>query len=77
MDGALLSVGEEKLRGVSIHIKLIVGGNDFEAVINDILVENGGPSLFIGIAEPAESQVVTWHWATRCWGMYFLAIFIF
>ena len=66
MDGAPLSTGEKELGGVSIHVELIVGGNDFKSVIDDILAKDGGPGLFIGIAEPTKSRVDTWHWAARC-----------
>jgi hypothetical protein len=66
VDRAPLAMGEEELGGVSIHVKLIIGGNDLESIVNDILAEDGGAGLFIGVAEPAESWVDTWHWATRC-----------
>jgi hypothetical protein len=41
MDGASPSVGEEELGRVSIHIELVVWGDDFKAVVNDVLVEDG------------------------------------
>jgi hypothetical protein len=61
VDGASLSTGEKKLGGVSVHIKLVIRGDDFEAVINDILAEDGGSGLFVGIAEPTKSRVDAWH----------------
>jgi len=69
VDGASPSTGEEEFGGVSIHVKLVIGGNDFKSIINDILVEYRGPSFFVGIAEPTKSQVYSWHRATgsRCY----------
>jgi hypothetical protein len=57
VDHASTSTCEEKLGGVSVHIELVVGGNNFEAIINDVLAEYRGPSFFVGIAEPTKSQV--------------------
>jgi hypothetical protein len=66
VDSASPSLGEEELRGVSIHVELIVGGDDFEPVIDDVLMEDRGASFFIHIAELAKSWVYSWHWAARC-----------
>ena len=66
MDCAAAAVSEKEFRGVSIHVKLIVGGDDLEAIINDILVEYGGASFFVGIVEPAKPWVYSQHWAPRC-----------
>jgi hypothetical protein len=77
VDGTSASTGEEELGGVSIHVELIVGGNNFEPVVNDVLTEDGGSGLFVGIAEPTKSRVDTWHWAARCWGLGFFAVLIF
>jgi len=77
VDGALLPTGEKKFRGVGIYVKLIVGGNDFESVVDDVLMEDGGPGLFVGVAEPTKSRVDAWHWAARCWGLCLLAVLIF
>ena len=57
MDGASLSTGEEEFRGVSVKIELVVGGNDFKAVFNDILSEYGGAGFFVSIAELAKPWV--------------------
>jgi hypothetical protein len=70
-------MGEKELRGVSVHIELIVGGNNFESVVNDVLAEDGGSSFFVGIAEPTESGVDAWHRAARCWGFCFFMVLIF
>ena len=77
VDRASTAMSEKELRGVSIHVELIVGGDDFESVVDDILVEDGGPGLFIGVAEPTGSRVDTWHWAARCWGLCFFMVLIF
>ena len=66
VDRASTPVSEKELRGVSIHVELIVGGDDFEPVINDVLMEDRGASFFIHIAELAKSWVYSWHWAARC-----------
>jgi hypothetical protein len=42
VDSASVSVGEEELRGVSVHVELVVGGNDFKSVVNDVLAEDWG-----------------------------------
>ena len=66
MDHAAPAASEEELGGVSIHVELVIGGNDFKSVINDVLVEDGGSGFFIGIVEPTESWVDARHWATGC-----------
>jgi hypothetical protein len=68
---------EEQLGGVSIHVKLIVRGDDLESVVDDVLVEDRGPGLFIGIVEPTKSGVDAWHWATQCWCACLFAVLIF
>ena len=70
-------MGEKELRGVSVHIELIVGGNNFESVVNDVLAEDGGSSFFVGIAEPTESGVDTWHRAARCRGLGLFTVLVF
>ena len=77
MDGASPSVGEEEFEGVGIHIELVVWGDDFESIVDDVLAEDGGPSFFIGVAEPAESRVNAWHWAARCWCAHLFTVLIF
>ena len=72
-----MSTCEEELRGVSIHIELVVGGNDLEAVINDILTENGGPSFFVGVVEPTDPWVYPRHGSSRGRGVHLLMFFIF
>ena len=57
VDRAASTTGEEELGGVSVHVELVIGGDDSEAVINDILMEDEGSHFFIGIAEPTESWV--------------------
>ena len=41
MDHASMPVSEKELGGVSIHVELIVGGDDFESIVNDVLAEKG------------------------------------
>jgi hypothetical protein len=77
VDRASTAAGEEELGGVSIHVELVIGGNDFEAVVNDVLAEDGGPGFFISVAEPPESRVDAWHWAARCWGLGLFAVLVF
>ena len=77
MDCASASTSEEELRGVSIYVELIVRGDDFEAVINDILAEDGGASFLVSVTEPAESWVDAQHQATRCWRVCLFMILIF
>ena len=77
MDCALASTSEEELGGVSIYVELIVRGNDFEAVINDILAEDGGASFLVSVMEPAKSWVDAQHQATRCWHVCLFMILIF
>jgi len=66
VDCASTAAGEEELRGVSVHIDLVIWGDDFESVVDDVLAEYGGPGLFVGIAESTKSRVDAWHWAARC-----------
>jgi hypothetical protein len=77
VDRASMAASEEELGGVSIHVELIVGGDDLESVVDDILTEDRGPGLFIGVAEPTESGVDTWHWATRCRGLGLFTVLVF
>jgi hypothetical protein len=77
MDHASMPVSEKELGGVSIHVELIVGGDDFESIVNDVLAEYGGSGLFIGVVEPTKSRVDAWHRAARCWGACFFAVLIF
>jgi len=77
VDRASTAVGEEELRGVSIHVELVIRGDNFESVVNDVLVEDGGSGLFVGIAEPTESRVDARHWAARCWGLGLFAVLVF
>jgi hypothetical protein len=72
-----MAVGEEELGGVSIHVELIVGGDDLESVVVDVFTEDRGPGLFVGVAEPSDSGVDAWHRATRCWGLGLFAVLVF
>jgi hypothetical protein len=76
VDGAPSSACEEELRGVSIQIELVVGGNDFESVVDDVLTEDGRPGLLVGIAVPAMSWVHPWHGAIGHWGLRFFAFLV-
>jgi hypothetical protein len=77
VDCALMFTSEEELGGVSFHVELIIGGDNFEAIINDILVEDGGAGFFVSIAESAKPWVYSWHWATRCQCACFFMVLIF
>ena len=77
MDRASTAVGKEELGGVSVHIKLVVGGDDLEPIVDDVLAEDGGSGLFVGVAEPTESGVDTGHWAAGCWGLSLFAVLVF
>ena len=77
VDRVLTAAGEEELGGVSIHVELVVGGDDFKSVIYDVLAEDGGSGLFVGVAEPTESGVDAGHWAARCWGLGLFAVLVF
>jgi hypothetical protein len=72
-----VSTSEEELGGVSIYVKLIVWGNDFKAVIDDVLVENGGSGLFVGIVGPTKSQIYSWHRAAWSRGMCLIVVLAF
>jgi len=61
VDHASTAVGEEELGGVSIHVELVIGGNDFKAVVNDVLAEDGGAGFLISITEPPKPWVYSWH----------------
>jgi hypothetical protein len=60
MDRASTAASKEELGGVGVHVELIVRGDYFESVVDDILAENGGPGLFVGITEPTEPGVDAW-----------------
>jgi hypothetical protein len=77
VDRASSTTGEKELRGVGVHVELVIGGDNFEPVVDDILTEDGGAGFLIGVAEPAKSWVYTWRWATRCRRACFFMVFVF
>jgi hypothetical protein len=49
VDGTLVSVSEKELGGVSVHVELIIGGDDFETVVNDVLKKMGDPVSLLAL----------------------------
>jgi hypothetical protein len=41
VDRAALATSEKELGGVSVHIELVIGGDNFESIVNDVLAEKG------------------------------------
>jgi hypothetical protein len=71
------ATSEEELGGIGVHVELVIGGNDLEAIVNDVLMEDGGASFLVGIVEPTEPGVDAWHWAARCWGLGLFVVLVF
>jgi hypothetical protein len=76
MDRATSAAGEEKLGGVRVHVKLKVGGDDFEISVYEILGKNGVAGFVVEVAAPAHTWMYPWHRAVGSGGTVFLAILV-
>jgi hypothetical protein len=77
VDCASTAVDEEELRGVGVHVELVVWGDNFKSIIDDVLAEDGGPGLFVGVVELTKPRVDAWHRAARCRRVCFFLVLVF
>ena len=61
VDTAVVSVGEEKFRGLHVEVVLIEGGRAFALVTRDCIWEEGGASDLVKVDEPSNPWMEAWQ----------------
>jgi hypothetical protein len=68
------AAGEEELGGVQVHVKLEVGGYDFEVPVDEVFGKDGIASFIVEVAVPARTWVYPWHRAVGSGGAVFFMV---